>query len=260
LIFFVSREIRIGDWVTVSGRGNLFPRAQVKELDFLTNTAKVKWEISCGLNVVDISDLKPEQLHHTSRRKSIETNFYHNIQNKTMKQDESVTLMFKRTRFFLVKNLLHMLGLNDANVTLFWKLSTCPLTELRIHMNEEVPKIVINEHGVMNSIEKCLWILRKKFNFVATKKMKSWHFDSLAKTLQNLVLCKFPVVLSVNSTNAAYDHVVVIWQGELIDYESECIYLLNEETLNRVCGHEVLRMNREDLVINQGGWLGFVVG
>jgi hypothetical protein len=24
--------------------------------------------------------------------------------------------------------------------------------------------------------------------------------------------------------------------------------------------HEVLRMNREDLVINQGGWVGFVVG
>jgi hypothetical protein len=62
---FDSHEIRIGDWVTVSGHGNLFPRAQVKELDFVTNTAKVKWEISCGLDAVDISDLKPDQLHHT---------------------------------------------------------------------------------------------------------------------------------------------------------------------------------------------------
>ena len=128
-----------------------------------------------------------------------------------------MSLKLNRTKFFnlentskycaegSVKNLLHMLGLNDADVTLFWQLSTCPLTELRMHMNEEVPKIDINEYGVMNAIEKCLWILRKKFNFVATKKMKSCHFDNLAKTLQNMTLCHFPVLLSVNSTNAAYD-------------------------------------------------------
>ncbi len=135
-----------------------------------------------------------------------------------------------------VKNLLHMLGLNDANVTLFWQLSTCPLTELRMHINEDVPKIVVNGHGVMNSIEKCLWILRKKFNFRATKKMKSCHFDNLTKTLQNLALCHFPVLLSVNSTNAAYDHVIVIWQEKIIDYESEYICDLNKGSLNRVCG------------------------
>jgi hypothetical protein len=103
-------------------------------------------------------------------------------------------------------------------------------------MNEDVPKIVINEHGVLNSIEKCLWILRKKFNFVATKKIKPCQFNNLAKTLQNLALCNFPVLLPVNSTNAAYDHVVVIWQEKVIGYESEYICLLNEETLNRVCG------------------------
>jgi hypothetical protein len=38
-------EINIGDWVTVSNHGNLFPRAQVKEIDFSKNLAKVKWEI-----------------------------------------------------------------------------------------------------------------------------------------------------------------------------------------------------------------------
>jgi hypothetical protein len=115
-------------------------------------------------------------------------------------------------------------------------ISTCPITELRMHINEDVPKIVMNGHGVMNSIKKCLWILRKKFNFLATKKMKSCHFDNLTNTLQNLALCRFPVLLSVNSTNAAYDHVIVIWQGKLIDYESEYICLVNEENLNRVCG------------------------
>jgi hypothetical protein len=32
-------EINIGDWVTVSNHGNLFPRAQVKEIDFSKNLA-----------------------------------------------------------------------------------------------------------------------------------------------------------------------------------------------------------------------------
>jgi hypothetical protein len=37
-------EINIGDWVTISNHGNLFPRAQVKEIDFSKNLAKVKWD------------------------------------------------------------------------------------------------------------------------------------------------------------------------------------------------------------------------
>jgi hypothetical protein len=34
-------EINIGDWVTVSNHGSLFPQAQVKEIDFSKNLAKV---------------------------------------------------------------------------------------------------------------------------------------------------------------------------------------------------------------------------
>jgi hypothetical protein len=105
---FDSCEITIGDWVTVTGHGNLFPRAQVKELDFSTNTAKVKWEISCCVDAVDISNLKPDSLHHTSKRKSMATDFYHNNQNKSQKQlskqDESVSLTLNRNKFFNLEN------------------------------------------------------------------------------------------------------------------------------------------------------------
>ncbi len=38
--FMDPMEINVGDWVTVSNRGNLFPRAQVKEIDFSKNVAK----------------------------------------------------------------------------------------------------------------------------------------------------------------------------------------------------------------------------
>ncbi len=50
-------EINIGDWVTVSNHGNLFPWAQVKKIDFSKNLAKVKWEISCTTDVVEIANL-----------------------------------------------------------------------------------------------------------------------------------------------------------------------------------------------------------
>jgi hypothetical protein len=33
-----------------------------------------------------------------------------------------------------------------------------------------------------------------------------------------------------------YNHVVVIWQGRIIDYESENIYMLTNEPLPQICG------------------------
>ncbi len=74
-----------------------------------------------------------------------------------------------------------------------------------------------------------LWILQKQFNFIATKKMKSSYFTSIKNTLRILQICHFPILLLVNSKNAVYDHVVVIWQGRVIDYESENIYMSAKE-------------------------------
>jgi hypothetical protein len=60
-------EINIGDWVTISNHGNLFPRAQVKEIDFSKNLAKLKWEISCTTDVVVIANLHPYSTSATSK-------------------------------------------------------------------------------------------------------------------------------------------------------------------------------------------------
>jgi hypothetical protein len=54
-----SDGINIGDWVTVSNHGIFFPQAQVKEIDFSKNLAKVKWEISCTTDFVEIANLHP---------------------------------------------------------------------------------------------------------------------------------------------------------------------------------------------------------
>ncbi len=59
-------EINIGDWMIVSNHGNLFPRVQVKEIDFSKNLAKVKWEILCTTDVVEIANLHPYSTSATS--------------------------------------------------------------------------------------------------------------------------------------------------------------------------------------------------
>ncbi len=43
------------------------------------------------------------------------------------------------------------------------------------------------------------------------------------------------MVISVASNLALYMHVVVIWRGRVIDYESKHIYPLTAETLTLIC-------------------------
>ncbi len=129
-----------------------------------------------------------------------------------------------------------MLRLSEHDVTVFWDLATAPLHSISECLCDVVPKIVCNHFSQVNLIQKCLWILWKQFKFTSTKKMKLSYFTSIKNTLQILQLCHFLVLLSVNSKNAVYNHVVVIWQGRLIDYESKNIYMLTNESLQQICG------------------------
>jgi hypothetical protein len=135
-----------------------------------------------------------------------------------------------------VKNLLYMLRLSEHDVTEFWDLATDPLHSISECLHGVIPKIVCNHFCQVNSIEKCLWILWQQFKFIATKKMKLLHFTSIKNTLQILQLCQFPVLLLVNSKNAVYNHVVVIWQGRVFDYESENINMLTKDSLQQISG------------------------
>ncbi len=135
-----------------------------------------------------------------------------------------------------MKNLLNMLRLSEHDVNVFWDLATAPLHSISKRLHEAVPKIVCNHYSQVNSIQKCLWILWKQFNFIATKKMKLSYFTSIKNTLQILQICHFPILLLVNSKNAFHNHVVVIWQGGVIDYESKNIYMLTKESSQQICG------------------------
>jgi hypothetical protein len=65
----------------------------VKEIDFSKNLAKVKWEISCTTDVVEIANLHPYSTSATSKQKRIETDCFHHHNNqryKTTANDEKL--------------------------------------------------------------------------------------------------------------------------------------------------------------------------
>jgi hypothetical protein len=55
-------------------------------------------------------------------------------------------------------------------------------------------------------------------------------------TLKALFAIKFPMMISVESSQASYNHVVVEWKNMVIDFESMHTYALTEESLRQVCG------------------------
>jgi hypothetical protein len=63
-----------------------------------------------------------------------------------------------------------MLRLSEHDVSVFWDLAIAPLHSISENLRDAVPKIVCNHYGQVNSIQKCLWILWKQFNFISTKK------------------------------------------------------------------------------------------
>ncbi len=134
------------------------------------------------------------------------------------------------------KNLLHMLKMNAQDIEEFWTLVTSPLSTISDSLQEDVPKAVCNSHQQVNSIQKCLWILRTKFRFIFTWKLNLSGLTSVRNTLHVLQQFQFPTIISVHSKCAVFDHIVVVWQGQVLDYESEVIYMLTEDWLHQLCG------------------------
>jgi hypothetical protein len=104
-------------------------------------------------------------------------------------------------------------------------------------LNESnISKKVFTPGLEIDSIEKCPWILCKKFNFATKTKVKVTRFQSLKSTLAAFLEIKFPMLILVESKLATYHHVVVVWQQRVIDYESMFTYPLTEESLRCICG------------------------
>ncbi len=47
---------------------------------------------------------------------------------------------------------------------------------------------------------------------------------------------KFLLIISVMVAHACYHHIVVIWRGMIIDYESKYTFPLTNDSLSQICG------------------------
>jgi len=102
-----------------------------------------------------------------------------------------------------VRNLMNLLHCSPADMTSFLNLATSPLHSILHSLNEvQLPRAVMGNSFGIDSIEKSLWILRKKFNFATTSKLRDSEFQSLKLSLNALVEIKFPMLISVQSSQA----------------------------------------------------------
>ncbi len=132
---------------------------------------------------------------------------------------------------------MNMLQCSAEDMATFWELATSPLPSIKSYLKEDsIPKAVLKNGKSIDTIQKCLWILRKKFNFATTTNIKLNLFHSLGMTLQALFAIKFPMLISVESSQATYNHVVVLWRNMVIDFECMHMYALTDESLRQVCG------------------------
>ncbi len=122
-------------------------------------------------------------------------------------------------------------------MNIFWELATSNLLTLIESLNESnVPKAILKPSLGIDLILKCLWILRRKFNFQTTKLLNIKYFQCLKRSLAALLEIKFPMLMSAESKLATYHHVVFVWREMVIDYESMYTYPLTEDTLRQTCG------------------------
>ncbi len=137
-----------------------------------------------------------------------------------------------------IGNLMNELHCNEIEVNQFWSIVQSPIHLIQTPLGESlVPKAVLKKSGgECDSIQKSLWILCKKFKFNTTSLLRIECFKNLKNAIKILTEIKFPLIISVMGSYACYHHVVVVWRGMIIDYESEYTFSLTNNSLRQICG------------------------
>jgi hypothetical protein len=116
-----------------------------------------------------------------------------------------------------VTNLLcELLSIQDA--AKFKQIGIGNGEELITAMNgQSIPKIVLSKTGQIDAVEKCMWILRVRFNCRRSLFLNPEHFKTTQMLVTNLSKISFPVVVLVVGQYSSYNHVVVVWKKRLLE-------------------------------------------
>ncbi len=172
----------VGDCVSVENRGKHWIHLEgIISIDKDTKSAVVKWEETLKKDTVHLGDCKKYNELDIIPRKGKSTDFFCEIpQTKRGKPPPGqIQNMFysdenlpKLCTEGAIQNLLHMLHFLQEDMNILGELATSDLFAFMESLNESfVPKAVLKPSLEIDSIQKCLWILRKKFNFQTTKKL-----------------------------------------------------------------------------------------
>jgi hypothetical protein len=133
---------------------------------------------------------------------------------------------------------MNVLHCNEIEVNQFWSIVQSPIILIQKNLGESaVPKAVQKKPGSeCDSIQKRLWILCKKFKFSTKSLLLIECFKNLKNAIKILTDIKFPLIISVMGTHACHHHVVVVWRGMVINYESEYNFSLANNSLRQICG------------------------
>jgi hypothetical protein len=204
----------VGDHVIVLNHGDKWIHlARIVEINKVMLSAVVKWDTSLRKDTVDLADCQKYDNEVILNRKRKDTDFYQNVQaksskiSKSQKSDASLeppacqmkNMFYSKDNFTklcaegAIRNLMNMLQCLAEDMSTFWELATSSLLLIKSHLKEDLVPKAVSRKGIGNdSIEKCLWILCKKFKFATTSKLKLNSVDSLKESLKALLSIKFP--------------------------------------------------------------------
>ncbi len=136
-----------------------------------------------------------------------------------------------------IGNLMNVLHCSENEMKQFWDIVQLPVHLILQTLGESlVPKAVLKSGRECDSIQKSLWILCKKIKFSTTSLFRIECFKNLQSAITIPRNMKFPLIISVMRTHACYHHVVVIWRGVIIDYESKYTFPLTNDSVRQICG------------------------
>ena len=102
---------------------------------------------------------------------------------------------------------------------------------------DSIPKRILDNRHHIDPIEKCIWILERRFNCRRYGCMlNTSHFRTANQVANYLSQITLPVILSVSGRNSLFNHVVVVWRNDIIDFESHYTYQLTVANVDRICG------------------------
>lgn len=135
-----------------------------------------------------------------------------------------------------VANMLYHMNM-EIEADEFKTISILTQTEILLALQQTlVPKRVLAKGRGMDPLEKCMWILERKYNCQRFGYLNTDHFQTPKMVVENMNHVDLPVILCVVGRKSVYSHVVVLWRGKIIDFETPAPYPLTVKSIENICG------------------------